>query len=108
MGIVVAQIGRNKVEQRLGALRARTQGRGIADYECKKLLIIPQFKSNKNFDIDSQAIKPRINEPLKIYLSLKHDHFKQIASLFNFWFCRNYKWVNGSTSPIRFRNGELS
>lgn len=96
------------MEQRLGALRAQTQGRGSVDYWCKQLLIIPQFKSNKNFDIDSQAIKPRINEPLKIYLSLKRDHFKQIASLFNFWFCRNYKWVNGSMSPIRFRNGELS
>lgn len=69
--ILVTQIGRNKVEQRLRALRAQTQGRGSVDYWCKQLLIIPEFKSNKNFDIDSQTIKPQINEPSKIYLSLK-------------------------------------
>lgn len=50
--------------QSLGALRAQTQARGSEDYQCKRTLVIPEFKRNRKADIDSQAIKLRTNAHL--------------------------------------------
>lgn len=54
---MVGQTREHGARQRLAALRALTPGRGSVGYRGKRILVIPQFKSNKKSDIGSEAIK---------------------------------------------------